>query len=66
MKNKPDIELNKKGQCPFCKIKPLIYKRERQYFCYRCDRAYDLTGKLTNNWAWNSNNKRIRGITITN
>lgn len=46
------IKLNKKGQCPFCKIKPLIYKKQREYFCWRCDRSYSLeTGELVKNWA---------------
>jgi transposase-like protein len=47
------MKLNEKGQCPVCKIKPLVYKRQPHKFCHRCDRAFDLqTGEQINNWAW--------------
>lgn len=50
------MKLNKKGQCPVCLIKPLVYKRKSQYFCHRCDRAYNIdTLKQVGNWAYNSN-----------
>jgi len=46
-------QLNKKGQCPVCKIKPLVYKRNSKYFCHRCDRAYELSsGIQIENWAY--------------
>ncbi len=56
------MKLNKKGQCPVCKRKPLTYKRDRELFCPKCDRAFSMdTGYLVNNWAWNDNNtKKVR------
>jgi hypothetical protein len=61
------LTLNDKGQCPACKIKPLVYKREPHKFCHRCDRAYDLaTGAQIANWAWKTSDggvtfERTRG-----
>ena len=56
-------QLNEKGQCPVCKIKPLIYKRKGKYFCHRCDRAYDLvTKKQIQNFFYDCNGLNIRGI----
>ena len=53
------IKLNEKGQCPICKIKPLPYKRDKMYFCCRCDRAYNMeTKELKTNWAWTEDNKK--------
>jgi hypothetical protein len=47
------LALNSKGQCPPCGKKPLTYKREKQYFCWRCDRAYSMvTKEQIPNWAW--------------
>jgi hypothetical protein len=47
------MKLNEKGQCPTCKIKPLVYKRPPHKFCYRCDRAFHSeTGEQISNWAW--------------
>lgn len=33
------FSLNEKGQCPSCRIKPLVYKRPPRKFCHRCDRT---------------------------
>jgi hypothetical protein len=47
------VRLNEKGQCPACKKKPLVYKRNKQKFCARCDRSFDIvTGEQVDNWAW--------------
>lgn len=49
--------LNDLGQCPECKRKPLVYKRDPHKFCPRCNRAFHpLTGEQVTNWAW----ERIR------
>jgi transposase-like protein len=52
-------KLNKKGQCPICLIKPIIYKGQRcekQKFCHRCSRSYDIdTGLQRENWAYKKN-----------
>ncbi len=54
-----ELKINKKGQCPVCEIKALIYKGRnspRQYFCYRCSRSYNLdTGIQRENWAFVKN-----------
>lgn len=53
-------ELNEKGQCPMCKIKPLVYKRESKKFCWRCDREYSLdTGQQVKNFAYDSDGKKV-------
>lgn len=49
--------INENGKCIPCGIKPLKYtgrvSSERQYFCHRCDRSYNLdTGEQRPNWAW--------------
>lgn len=47
----PAATMDDLGRC--CGRKPLIYKRDRYFFCTRCDRAYDLgTRRQINNWAW--------------
>lgn len=47
------FSLNEKGQCPSCRIKPLVYKRPPRKFCHRCDRTYSLeTGVQQQNLAW--------------
>ena len=52
-------KLNEKGQCPFCKIKPLVYKRDPHYFCHRCDRAYSLEAKeFIENWAYHADGSK--------
>ena len=46
-------KINEKGQCPVCKIKPLTYKRSNTYFCFRCDREFNLsTGIQQSNFAY--------------
>ena len=46
--------LDEKGRC--CGRKPLIYKREGEYFCPRCDRSFDIvTRKQKPNFAWAEN-----------
>jgi hypothetical protein len=53
------VHLNEKGQCPVCKRKPLIYKREKYKFCSRCNRSFDIeTGEQMDNWAWRQGVKR--------
>ena len=48
-------KINDKGQCPHCRIKPLVYKREPHLFCHRCDRAFHpATGLQIANWAFRS------------
>jgi transposase-like protein len=45
--------LNEKGQCPTCKRKPLVYKRDHMKFCARCHRSFDIeTGEQIENWGW--------------
>jgi transposase-like protein len=45
--------LNEKGQCPVCRRKPLVYKRDHMKFCARCHRAFGIeTGKQIENWGW--------------
>lgn len=47
------MKLNAKGQCPPCKRKPLVYKTTQIYFCFKCDRAYDLdTKEQVENFHW--------------
>jgi integrase len=48
--------LNERGQCPYCKKKPLRY--ERQYFCMQCHRTYDLETEVmvANPPWWNADN----------
>jgi hypothetical protein len=49
----PAERLNEKGQCPVCKRKPTIYKRDRRKFCTGCDRAFDIeTGEQIQNFAY--------------
>ena len=51
------MDLNEKGQCPVCKIKPMVYKTEpsRGYFCHRCSRKFNLeTKQFMANFAWDS------------
>lgn len=52
------IKLNEKGQCPYCKRKPLVYKRTKKYFCCKCNRQYDLsTGEFQENFQWTKENR---------
>lgn len=48
------MRLDEKGRC--CGRKPLKYKgfnAARGYFCFRCDRNFDLdTGEQIENYAW--------------
>ena len=45
--------LNDKGQCPACKRKPLVYKRDYMKFCARCHRSFNIeTGEQIENWGW--------------
>jgi hypothetical protein len=47
------MQLNEKGQCPECKRKPLVYKREKTKFCSCCARHFHIdTGEQIENWAW--------------
>jgi hypothetical protein len=47
------LKLDEQGRCPHCLVKPLVYKRNHQKFCHRCDRAFDIhTGEQVDNWAW--------------
>jgi len=47
------MKIEPNGRCPVCKRKCLTYKRDRKYFCSRCDRAFDLdTGEFRPNFAW--------------
>lgn len=47
------MKLNEKGQCPECLKKPLTYKRDRVYFCNRCDRLFDMaTKEFIPNFHW--------------
>jgi hypothetical protein len=59
--------LNEKGQCPYCKIKPLPYRRPHPptpgpfKFCCRCCRAYDFdSGWQVVNWAYALINGRFK------
>lgn len=58
------IRLNEKGQCPYCKKKPLFYKKPTtHYFCARCDRSYSVeTKEMIENWAWTLDNKKKKPI----
>lgn len=48
---KPPRALNEKSQC--CGRKPIVYKRDRHFFCHRCSRSYDIDSKQQiPNWAW--------------
>lgn len=50
---KPGLKINPKGQCPNCKIKPLVYKREPHLFCHRCCASFNPdTGEQIENWAF--------------
>lgn len=50
------IKLNEKGQCTFCKRKPLTYKRDGMYYCCKCKRAYSMeTQTLIENFAYRAN-----------
>jgi transposase-like protein len=54
-------QLNEKGQCPVCKIKPIIYKRQGKYFCHRCDRVYSMsTKKQIRSFFYDNNGIRTR------
>jgi transposase-like protein len=45
--------LNEASQCPACRRKPRIYKRQHMKFCAGCCREFDLeTGQQIENWAW--------------
>lgn len=47
------MQLNDKGQCPVCLRKPMVYKRDWQYFCSTCDRSFDMdTKEFRPNFAW--------------
>lgn len=53
------LQLDHRGRCPMCQVKPLKYVREPHYFCHRCDRAFDLdAGIMIENWAWTKDNAR--------
>ena len=57
-KARAGIKLNEKGRCPFCKIKPLLYKRQNKFWCHRCGRDFNLvTGIFEENNCWTANNK---------
>jgi hypothetical protein len=46
-------QLNEKGQCPVCKRKPLVYKRDNMKWCARCGRSFNIeTGEQIGNWRW--------------
>jgi len=52
------IKLNEKGQCPYCRRKPLTYKRTNKYFCAGCSRQFNLsTGKMEENFCWTADGK---------
>jgi hypothetical protein len=54
------MKLNDKRQCPECLVGPLKYKRIQQYYCHRCDRAFDLTtGEFKPNWKWTGPHTRV-------
>jgi hypothetical protein len=36
------VRLNEKGQCPLCKRKPLVYKKNDFKYCARCGRTFDI------------------------
>lgn len=43
--------LDSKGRC--CGRKPLLFQQPvPHYFCFECDRAFDLAGNQIENWAW--------------
>ena len=43
--------LDELGRC--CGRKPLVYKRpSHSFFCHRCNRSYDATGRQIQNWAY--------------
>ena len=49
----PAERLNEKGQCPICKRKPTVYKRDQKKFCTHCDRAFNIeTGEQIQNFAY--------------
>jgi len=55
------LEINDKGQCPICKIQPLVYKRLKLYYCHRCGRNYGLEdGVMMESSEWTLDNKRKR------
>lgn len=54
------MRLNDKGQCPACLRKPIPYKRDRFYFCVKCDRSFGMAdGTFQPNWAWASSELRV-------
>lgn len=55
------MQLNNKGQCPVCLIKPLTYKKDGYYFCHRCNRSFSmLTGEWIRNAHWVGENEKSR------
>ncbi len=49
----PALKLDEHGRCPNCLIKPLTYRRDRKFYCCRCDREYDMaTGEQQPSSAW--------------
>jgi len=53
------MKLNGKGQCPDCKVKPLVYRKPTlHFFCPRCDREYGADGVMVDNFAWHVDGTR--------
>lgn len=53
MKTFAATAINERGQCSNCLVKPIPYKRQGRWFCYRCNRDYSMkTGEQVTNWAW--------------
>lgn len=49
----PGLNLTESGQCPACKLKPIVYKRRGMRFCTRCAREFDInTGKQIASHSW--------------
>lgn len=48
------MEIDSKGRCPNCLIKPLRYRGgDPQFFCHRCSRRFNVdTGKHVPNHSW--------------
>lgn len=46
----------REGKCPVCKIKCIHYKgvrtKEPGYYCHRCSRWFNESGKWQPNWRW--------------
>src|SRR5262245_8241375 len=59
------VRLNETRQCPYCLRKPLVYKRDRLYYCGKCHREYrwcrdpaaPADGVWIPNWHWIEPNK---------